>query len=254
LWNTEIHPSSFYMKYIKRVYGKHLETLQKAYEILEDNEILMGGRGASNMPWNHVPPEISVMRNLQSNENPSTECPLPQDYLENAKKRAEIYTRTIGFLGEAERLFMSAIDEGAEKEECIYMALRTKGYSKHLMALVELIGLYNDYNNIYLVNPALSDITGLTKRAAAAESLALESAVSFSDSVKHVTDLAILWMINSSMVKGTEVLREYIKSIYAMHAGNNQWKAPEWESLFGECPYPAQNISVARDDEIYENG
>ncbi|MBN2883184.1 MAG: hypothetical protein JXN10_06620 [Clostridia bacterium] len=254
LWNTEIHPVFFYKKYIKRVYGRYFETLYKAYELLEDNEILMGGRGASNMPWNHLPPEIALMRNLQSNENPMTKCPVPPDYLGNAIKRAEIYSKTIGFLDEAEKLFMTAKEEGADKEECLYMAHRTKAYSKHLAALVELVFLYSDYYNIYKRNPVLSDIEGLVKKAAVAENLALESARLFSSCITHVTDLAILWMVNSSMVKGTEVLCEYFKNLYAMHSGKYQWEVPDWTGLFGECPYPAHTVTIGLEDKIYEPG
>ncbi len=253
LWNSDIHPLSFYERYIKKVYGSSVEILKRAHEILEDNEILMGGRGASNMPWNHVPPEVAVMRNLQVNNDLLNNCPIPLDYLENAKKRAEIYSKSIGFLDNAEKLFLEAMDGGADKDECIYMALRTKGYSKHLSALVELVGLYSDYYNIFMGKPVLSDIENLEKRASMAAKLAMESAELFSGCVTHVTDLAILWMM-SSMIKGTEVLQTYMKNICNIHTGNNYYKDPAWDSLFGECPYPAHDVNIVSNDATYEPG
>lgn len=252
LWNYDINPDEFYNGYIRKVFGlEAYPEIRRAYEILEQNEESMGGRGAANMPWNHVPPEIAVMRNLQKAANPYHECPLGSDYIENSLNRAEVYKKAITSLNKAADLFSSALGKcrGSSKDECRYMLIRTKAYETHLEALVEIIGLYLAYYSAFKGN-ILKNLTGILTAAQKANELALKSASLFSDCVSHTTDLAPLWMINSSMVKGTEVLCQFIKNILAFHEGNEYWTPVMWSQLFKECPYPAHGISVTTSEDI----
>jgi len=255
LWNPKIEPDGFYKNYIIRKFGIYSKSLAKAFDILEKNEIHMGGRGAANMPWNHVPPEIAAMRILQKAENPWHECPLSASCISGALNRLEIYKKSILMLDEAAVLFNNAAEAGADINECRYMSIRTKAYARHLAALVEIIGMYSNWFDYSTGGLNIGILLKLKEKAEKARELAFESAELFASCITHVTDLAILWMVNSSMVKGTNVLFKYMDNILKFHKGEEYWANPGWESLFGECPYPAYNVNINDSNgEIFEPG
>ena len=75
--------------------------------------------------------------------------------------------------------------------------------------------------------------------ASEAENHAALSAKFFAEAVCHPTDLGVLWMINSSMVIGTEILRRYVRNVESYYLGREYWSDVGFERLFGTCPYPA---------------
>jgi len=91
--------------------------------------------------------------------------------------------------------------------------------------------------------------------ARGAETEAGRAAAGFAACVEHPTDLGVLWMINSSMVTGTRVYRQYLDNIVAYYAGQPYWNKVDWDLLFGENPFPlygldrAQSAIVAADKE-----
>ncbi len=253
LWNTDINPYSFYSVYFKKVYGDAVSgDIRKAYEVLEDNEEFMGGRGAANMPWNHVPPEIAVMRNLQKAINPFHECPLDWQFIENSKKRADIYRKTIVALDIAKKIFETAVEKctGSSADECRYMGIRTNAYKSHLEALVMISEIYSSYSDAFKCGNVRQNLTEIVLKIKKAGTRARKSAELFSGCIAHVTDLAPLWMLNSSMVKGTEILLQFMSNILAFHEGREYWNPIKWNELFGECPYPAHGIDIKSSEDI----
>ncbi|MDX1358708.1 MAG: hypothetical protein R3232_07755, partial [Clostridia bacterium] len=246
LWNPLITPDWFYSSYIEKVYGKKsIRKLKKAYDVLEDNEIFMGGRGAANMPWNHVPPEIAILRSLQNSKNPYNECPLEYSFIKNSESRAAVYTKTSGTLDKIAGIFADARPNcnSYGKEESLYMERRTRAYSWHLKALIQLSALYSLYKAEFEKNDDQRKLADILVKAEAANFAAKESAILFSKCVVHTTDLAPLWMVNSSMVKGTEILLQFINNLISYHKGLGNLQPVRWDQLFGECPYPAHGIS-----------
>ncbi len=247
LWNPEISPGEFYKKHLKLLYGDVAAgKIKKAYEILEDNEDFMGGRGAANMPWNHVPPEIAVMRSFKDFNNPFHACPLGNDFVENSIMRAAIYEKAADNLIKAAEIFASALDECIKsgRTYCRYMQLRTKAYAAHLETLVLLSELYAKYINLFSSENISFKMMKLTEMAGEANKHANETAGLFAQCILHTTDLAPLWMINSSMVKGTEVLLQYLLNILAYYQGGEYWNPVGWDELFGECPYPSHGVEI----------
>ena len=252
LWNSDIEPDGFYSGYLKKVYGeKAAKEIITAYDILEKNEEYMGGRGAANMPWNHVPPEIAVMRSLQKAENPFHECPIAVDFIENSRKRAIIYKGTINNLEKAVGIFASAAQKctGASADECRYMETRTKAYKAHLKTLVILSEIYSSYGEVFVSENVRQSLSAIVKMVDEACVMARKSVELFSDCVVHTTDLAPLWMVNSSTVKGTEVLLQFITNIHNFYEGSEYWNPVNWNELFGECPYPTHSVSLKQNTD-----
>ncbi|MCK5758956.1 MAG: hypothetical protein KAH14_07665 [Clostridiales bacterium] len=252
LWNQQITPKSFYKKYLNKVYGeKAAVKIEKAYAILEINEEYMGGRGAANMPWNHVPPEIAVMRSFKNFDNPFHESPLQKDFLINSRNRASIYKETIKRLNEAAGLFESANNDciGDALLECSYMEIRTRAYAMHLKTMVTLSEIYLKYSEAFTKGNIVENMQHIIDKCREARDLAVQSAELFEECVSHTTDLAPLWMINSSMVKGTETLFQFIFNILAFHKGDEYWNPVNWDILFGGCPYPAHGINMRPDKD-----
>ena len=259
LWNPGIEPVGFYSGYLKKVYGeKAAQDIKTAYDILEKNEQFMGGRGAANMPWNHVPPEIAVMRSLQRAENPFHECPITGDFIENSKKRAIIYKETINNLEKAAGIFASAAEKctGTFADECRYMETRTQAYKTHLKTLVMLSEFYTAYIGAFKSDNTRQSLSAVVKMAEEAGFMARQSAELFSDCIVHTTDLAPLWMVNSSTVKGTEILLQFMTNIHGFYEGREYWNPVNWNELFGECPFPAHGVSLKlkTDADISEPG
>lgn len=247
LWNPQIKPKTFYKRYLSKLYGAIAAVkIKKAYDILETNEEYMGGRGAANMPWNHVPPEIAIMRSFKEFDNPYHASPLQTDFIENSKSRAVIYRVSIEYIDKAADLLELAKSECLNEAvgECIYMLTRTKAYSVHLKALVTLSELYFSYSEVFLNGNVTENLRALLEKCKVARDLSVRSAELFHECVSHITDLAPLWMINSSMIKGTETLCQFIQNILNYYEGRKYWKPINWKDLFGECPYPAHGVQI----------
>ena len=161
------------------------------------------------------------------------------------KDREAKFESAIEFLNEALKTVDSITPAAdTERTELAYLRNKTLGYREHLQTLTALSRVYIGLHDAFRLLPngiddfrlRLSDILAGCEQAA---ETARTSAGYFADAVTHPTDLGVLWMINSSMVTGTEVLGRYLRNIDAYYAGKEYWGDPGFDRLFGECPYPA---------------
>ena len=89
-----------------------------------------------------------------------------------------------------------------------------------------------------------------------AEQTAIKSAECFAECVEHPSDMAVLWMINSSMIMGTRALRQYAGNVLAFYEGREYWEEIQWDLLFQNVPFPVNNeeIKLEKFNADYEPG
>lgn len=253
LWDEMITSEAFYRDYAKALFGtRAAETMTKAYAVLEENEVFLGGRGAANMPWNLEPLQVAVLRSFRNFPAPYFEAAIGEGQMKNCRWRADKWRKTRSYLSDASGLFEQALGECREagRSELRYLITRTEGYSLHLNALILMTDTYEQYRKAFAlldedIERFRTELGESSRVARQAEAEAARSAERFATCVEHPTDLGVLWGINKSMVIGTRVLRQFLQRIVAFYDGQEYWHKIDWDRLFGECPFPAHDVKMS---------
>ncbi len=167
----------------------------------------------------------------------------------------EPFTKAIGYLTQADsapakllaRPAGTGENIGRKRREIRYLLNRNLGYIRHLETLISLSECHEELFGVFEIphTQIAPRIEALAKSKRTAESAcrsAEESAGFFARAVEHPTDLAVLWMINSSMVTGTRVLERYLRNLESFYRGEEYWIELDWDALFGECPFPGYSL------------
>jgi hypothetical protein len=246
MWDADLSPQRFIERYCRALFGEAAAPIvAKAFAVLEENEQELGGRGQANMPWNKVPPQIEVLRRFREHRTPFLSAPYDERFVQGCRERARKYARAVEHLERAGALYHQARAVASEhgRRELEYLGHRNLSYLHHLCALIVLSELYAAYRQAFGLldrDPVAfrRELERIVTEAERAETLARESAKEMARCAEHPTDLGVLWMISSSMVTGTRVLREYLSNVLAYYAGREYWSGVAWELLFGTCPFP----------------
>ena len=221
----------------------------QAFDILEENEIALGGRGAGNMPWNQQPYQIRALKALRDYDLKFYDCFFDDDNIKSNKNLSEKYTEAVGKLKLADRLFDEAREDcrpgGIEMLD--YLTERTRGYQLHLEALVKLTDAFEQYNRSFKVLNEdqarfKSMLDQTIQTAYSANEKSVLSAQHFAACTRHTSDLGVLWSVNISMVKGTRLFARYLESIRAFYDGKDYEFKLEWDKVFGTCPFPTYEL------------
>jgi hypothetical protein len=212
------------------------------------------------MPWNKVPREIEMLRPLRSFGAPFFETPFGEEMIRGCKERAAKFREAVQRLRRAQAAFQQALEARTTsgQGELRYVVGRTEGYIHHLQTLSALDEAYEGHRRAFsLLGDGLGafrpELQEVLARARSAEVEAAQSAAAFATCAEHPTDLGVLWMINSSMVVGTRVYRQFVENLVAYYEGREYWNPVDWGLLFGENPFPLYALDrvepVARGDE-----
>jgi hypothetical protein len=211
------------------------------------------------MPWNKVPREIEMLRPLRTFGAPFFEAPFSEETIRGGKERAAKFGEAANRLRCAQAAFQQALGvcTSSGQGELRYLIDRTEGYIHHLQTLSALDDAYEGHRRAFsllgdgleVFRPALQQVLARTRSA---EAEAARSAAAFAACAEHPTDLGVLWMVNSSMVVGARVYRQYVENIVAYYEGREYWNPVDWGLLFGENPFPLYALesvsSVAAED------
>ena len=248
LWNDQLMPDEFYQDYARAIVGPEAAGLMvQAFGILEENEVFLGGRGGSNMPWNQTPLEIEALRAVPAFNLPYHRSPIA---IKRFQDRSERFRKSMDYLQRAGKLFAQAAHKATPsgQRELRYLSHRNLGYIHHLQTLAMMADVYASWHEalasrqagVEAVRDKLRKTVTLARQA---EKGAIQSASEFAECVEHPTDLGVLWMINKSMVIGTRILGQHLENILAFYNGKEYWKKVDWELLFGTNPYPTTAVS-----------
>ncbi|MFC1526484.1 hypothetical protein ACFL6X_06715 [Candidatus Latescibacterota bacterium] len=263
MWDAQLTPEAYYGDYAERLFGPEAAPAAgEAFDLLEESEILLGGRGSSNMPWNKVPAHVEILRALRDYAAPQFGVPYDQSFVDRLQELGEGYAAAVSHLERAQERYQSASAVATEsgRGELTYLMAKNTGYAHHLRCLVHLgqvygrlLALFDPPADVEDTRLGLDEVLDLAGRAAAE---AEESARSFAAAAEHPTDLGVLWMVNSSMVTGTRVLQQYLRNVRAYYRGEEYWGPVDWDKLFGSCPHPAYGTDVVPPSSVapYEPG
>jgi len=264
MWNVKLTPKQFYKKYSEIIFGPQAAKLMiKAFLLLEENEEFLGGRGLKNMPFNTYPQEIFILKKFKTAKAPFFEAPFSKEFVEDCKNRAEKFGKALQFLSTAKNLFCEALKQsrGSGKRELMYLIRKTQGYIDHLNTLTLLTEGYSKYFDAFThfnknITSFKEELRTSLNTFSKAEEMAIKTAEHFAECTEHPSDLGVLWMINSSMVIGTKVLRQYISNVVAFYDGQEYWKNIEWKFLFQDIPFPVcdAKIKISSNSFTYEPG
>lgn len=261
LWNDQLTPQAFYADYCQTLFGPVAAKLMvQAFEILEENEKFLGGRGGANMPWNQMPPEIYALRPVPGEKRSFYWSP-SGDFRDRGKK----FRASIQSLTSAGELFERAMDQATEsgKRELHYLIHRNQGYIHHLETLAQISEVYASWRNAIVnrrdgVQPTREKLTRAVAQARQAEAEAAKSANHFAECAEHPTDLGVLWMVSTKVVVGTRVIRQHLDNLLAFYNGKDYWNKVDWELLFGTTPFPTHELKPVKpgdkSPEVFEPG
>ncbi len=171
-----------------------------------------------------------------------------------AKSRMDIYEQSIKYLDKAAKIINKGLllCHNNGKKEAKYILARTLSYKDHLETLTMIYKLYEQYRNVFNKRSEIkNNINLLLLEAEIVEKQAISSAKILTTCIEHTTDLALLWMVNSSMIKGTLVLRQFIQYIWSYHHGCEYDQLVDFNQLFGTCPYPAHEVTSKQIETDY---
>ena len=262
LWNDQLTPQAFYEDYCRALFGPEADKLMvQAFEILEENEQFLGGRGGANMPWNQMPPEIYALRPVPGEKRSFYWAPT-SDY----EGRKQKFRSSIGYLKKAAELFEQARGQStkAGQLELRYLVHRNQGYIHHLETLAQIADVYAAWREALAkrrdgVQPTRERLAKSVALARHAEEEAAQSAHHFAECAEHPTDLGVLWMVSTKVVVGTRVIRQHLSNLLAFYEGKEYWNKVDWDLLFGTTPFPAYDLKPVKGNgdknpEIFEPG
>ena len=257
MWDENITPSGFYNTYTQTLFGKaSANNMKKAFCILEENELFMGGRGMKNMPYSLNPAEVVFIKSLKNHKTPFYDSPTTSAEFSLLTQRSEIFKGSIKKLKNAllflEKAKKTCISSG--KKELQYLITKTVAYRTHLQTLLFLRDAHIYYANSFsLLKDAekgvpfckkeLVKTLGLIKKA---EQSAIVSAKLFSKCAQHTTDLLAIWQMNH-MIFASRIFSQYVTNIHAYFDGKEYWGKVDWNLLFAEDRYPLCELTGSAD-------
>ncbi len=249
MWREDLTPEVFYREYAKAVFGEKVTPqVIEAFDILEENERFLGGRGLHNMPYTFTPPEMTLLMVLKKHSKPFMEAGLDDETIRYFYARAEKIQKAKESLARALDAFSRASDlcEDPGKAELEYLKCKTIAYSRHFETLILYRDTYSEYVSAFKIlkqgvpvfREAFKRVVSLSERV---EKSATSAAEGFTCCNLHPTDLGVVWMMNKPVITA-QVLRQYLGNIQAYFDGREYWDPVEWHRLSGASPYPTYSI------------
>jgi hypothetical protein len=249
MWRENLTPEVFYREYATALFGaKAAPSVVEAFDILEENEKFLGGRGGRNMPYTFTPDVMYLLMRLKNHAKPFIEPALDNAAIQGLNGRAEKFRQAEANLLRALESFSQASDICATsgKDELAYLKRKTRAYAQHLKTLILFRDAYVEYVAAFRVlgqgvpafRAAFRRVVALSGRV---EQNAIAAAEGFAACAVHPTDYGVVWMMNKTII-GARVLKQYFENIMAYFEGREYWNPVEWERLAGSSPYPTYHI------------
>jgi hypothetical protein len=252
-WNPHLTPDQFYHDYARRIFGEPAAApMFQAFMALEDKEG-SGGYHAnkpSDMACCGPPTELRIAQKYAAQPNPYDGPTFKgwKEFVETIPHRVEVFGEEIQL--EEQALAYMKTAEGAvppgSRHELLYLENKTQAYAQMLKFFVELDKAYAQLHSAFLFDPRTQREEFLKRLGASlqqfqeAHVLARSSARTFSEVVDNVSDLGVLWRLNTYGVAGTEQLAKFMENIHNYHHGKPYLNRVEWEKVFVQLPLLTQ--------------
>ena len=249
MWRDDLTPKVFYREYAEAVFGeKAAPHIIEAFDILEENERFLGGRGLHNMPYTFTPPEMTLLMVLKNHSKPFMEAGLDDETIRYLDTRVEKFEKARVNLARALDAFVHAHElcDTSGKVEIDYLKCKTIAYSRHFETLILFRDTYAEYveafktlkEGIPAFREAFKRVVSLSERV---EKSAISAAEGFACCNLHPTDSGVVWMMNKPVI-AAQALRQYLGNIQAYFEGREYWYSVDWHRLSAPSPYPTYSI------------
>jgi hypothetical protein len=243
-WSPHLTPDQFYHDYARRIFGQGAgQPMFQAFMALEDKEAY-GGYHAwkpMDMACCGPPIELSVAEEYAQQPNPY-DGPTLQGWkalMKAIPHRIEVFTgefqleeKALAYMKMAE-----AIAAPGSLKELQYLENKTQAYSQMLRMFIQLDQAYADFDQAFQLDPRTQREEFLKRLDASlpefqdAQMLARASARTFAEVVDNVSDLGVLWRLNTYGVAGTELIGQFMMNISNYHHGKPYLNRVEWQRV-----------------------
>lgn len=251
-WNPHLTPDQFYHDYARRIFGERAEGLMfQAFMTLEDME---GYHGYHEHKLHHIllmeccspPVELETAKQYAEQPNPY-DGPTFKDWKEFAQaipQRIELFTgerdlleKALGYMQAAE-----AVAAPGSLGEVHYLENKTRAYSQMMGAFIQLDHAFADFGQAFQLDPLMQRQEFLKRLDASqmefekARLLGRYSAETWAQYVDNVSDVGVLWRLNTFVVTGMDLIAQFMQTINNYHHGKPYLTRVEWEKIFSPLP------------------
>jgi hypothetical protein len=252
-WNPHLTPNQFYHDYARRIFGERAaEPMFQAFMALEDKESLGGyhANKPSDMSCCGPTTELRIVQKYAAQPNPYDGPTFKgwKEFTETIPHRLEVFTeevqleeKALGYMKAAE-----AVAAPGSVKELRYLENKTQAYSQTLTTFIQLDRAFADFDQAFQLDPRTQGVEFLKRLDESlrefqkAHLLARSNARTFAEVVDNVSDLGVLWRLNTYGVAGTEQVAKFVENIDNYHHGKPYLNPVEWEKVFVQLPILSQ--------------
>ncbi len=253
-WDAELTPEQFYNDYASEVFGSAAsESMERAFEILEDSEELLAWQGLKNFHFLGGCTELyagfstGLAGEVTEQDNPYDGPPDPAHLAKCARslyhgvdnripagryvpERIKYHQRSIQLLREALSEMEAAETTVSTKGRSYlaYLRNKTEAFIAHMeMVTLAAQGLaaYGDAFADHSGDEAAlaQALTAAEQHYVKAQSKAREAATIFAGFIDHPSDLAILFLANIFNIQKVDKIADVVRRVTNYHQGQPYW-------------------------------
>lgn len=251
-WNPHLTPDQFYHDYARRIFGERAEgPMFQAFMALEDME---GYQGYDDQKPFHIslvhccapPDELNIGKGYAEQPNPYDGPTFKgwKEFVELIPHRIELFTAERGLAEKALEHMKAAeaVTAPGARKELEYLENKTQAYSQMMAAFIQLDQAFADLDQAFKLDPRpqreefLKRLEGSQEGFEKARLMARYSAETWAEDVDNVSDLGVLWRLDTYVVVGMDLIAQFMENINNYHHGKPYLKRVEWEKIFSPVP------------------
>jgi tetratricopeptide (TPR) repeat protein len=248
-WNPHLTPDQFYHDYARRIFGERAaEPMFQAFMALEDKEGAGGyhANKPTDMACCGPTDELRIAQKYAAQPNPY-DGPTFKGWIEfigTIPHRLEVFSEEVQFEERALEYMKTAeaVAAPGSLDELHYLENKTQAYTLMLRSFIQLDQAFADFDQAFRLDPRtqreefVKRLDASLQEFQKAEVLARSNARIFAEVVDSVSDLGVLWRLNTYGVAGTEQVAKFIENIDDYHHGKPYLNPVEWGKVFVQLP------------------
>ena len=261
-WNPHLTPDDFYHDYARRMFGQNAEKMMyRAFMALEDME---GYKGYHHQKPDRItlmaccspPDELKIAKQYAEQPDPYNGPAFEswQDFVHLLPEKVALLSDEHAILQRA-LSFMKIAEATAAPgsiEELHYLENKTEAYAQMLQAFIQMDEAYIMLDQAFHIdrlarrNEFIARLDNSLAQFEQAKLTARYSAETWSNQVDNVSDLGVLWRLNTFVVTGMDLVSQFIENIDAYHHGKPYLNEVAWKRVFSPIPILTQRTDFKR--------
>ena len=248
-WNPHLTPNQFYHDYAQRIFGQRAaEPMFQAFMALEDKESAGGyhANKPSDMACCGPTTELRIAQKYAAQPDPYDGPTFDgwKEFVQSLPLRIEVFTEEVHLEEKAlaDMRVAEAVAAPGSLNELHYLENKTEAYTQMLRSFIQLDEAFADFDRAFRLDPRtqreefLAQLDASVHEFHQAELLARINARIFAEVVDNVSDLGVLWRLNTYGVAGTQQLANFMENIDDYHHGKPYLNPVDWGRVFLQFP------------------